>query len=109
MAHLQHRRYTGPLGFLVFGAAAFACGSSEHSGDTPVGGACTTSQDCAGQSCVGGVCQSSNDGGSGGSTAGDGGSIPDDGSTAGGASGSPAGSSCSQASDCQSGKCTGGL
>ena len=121
MIRQQRRRFAGLLGFLLVGVVAFACSSSEQSGSS-VGGKCTTSQDCASGPCVSGVCQGSTDGGSDSLSLGGDNSLPSNGGTTsnGGATsnagagsgvipGSPAGSVCTEASDCQSGVCEGGL
>ena len=121
MAYKQRRTYARAFGFLVVGVVAFACGSSDQGGATSTVGKCTTSDDCAGDPCVAGVCRGPSDGGSSGLTLGgdnstskagstsNGGSMSDAGAGSGVIPSSPAGSSCTQASDCQSGKCEGGL
>ena len=121
MLHQRRRAYAGLFGFLLVGVVAFACSSSDQGGNASPGGKCTTSQDCPGGTCVAGVCQSSSDGGADGLSLGgdsspskagstsNGGSTSDAGAGSGVIPGSPAGSSCTEASDCQSGKCEGGL
>lgn len=112
MANQRRRAYAGLLGLFAAGATVFACSSSGNSDNGSMVGGCTTGQDCAGQSsttagsgmlALGGDGTTSN----GGSTSNNGGSVSNGGD--GVIPGSPAGSRCSDGSDCQSGKCEGGL